>query len=201
MSEYNFMFLSFVHISILLYCIIHTAFDSMWPPIAGSQEGSEGHGRFPSDGQNCWLRRLHRAHAGPGKRSCQQRTRSTFPVSEHGLPWPFHATVQTCPELYLLPVTVIFNQQIHNCSLPHNTSPIRMPISFCQIDHVVEAHPEHTLDNVSVWYKRMLRFHRFWSIDDKLVHTKFSALNAVLMGNDETLQPNVKAGNGVENTF
>lgn len=51
------------------------------------------------------------------------------------------------------------------------------------MDHVVEAHPEHSLDRVVDWYRRILRLHRFWSIDDTLVHTEHSALRAMLVGN------------------
>lgn len=48
----------------------------------------------------------------------------------------------------------------------------------------MEAHPEHSLEAVTEWYQRMLGLHRFWSIDDKLVHAEFSALRAVLVGNN-----------------
>lgn len=31
------------------------------------------------------------------------------------------------------------------------------------------------------WYERVMAFHRFWSVDDKIMHTDLSALNSVVM--------------------
>ncbi len=31
------------------------------------------------------------------------------------------------------------------------------------------------------WYERVMCFHRFWSVDDKIMHTDLSALNSVVM--------------------
>lgn len=31
------------------------------------------------------------------------------------------------------------------------------------------------------WYEKVLAFHRFWSVDDKVMHTDLSALNSVVM--------------------
>lgn len=59
------------------------------------------------------------------------------------------------------------------------------PISFNSIDHVVEAHKEHTLSDVTTWYNKILALQRFWSIDDQSVHTEFSALSALLVGNSD----------------
>ncbi|XP_037092889.1 4-hydroxyphenylpyruvate dioxygenase-like [Pollicipes pollicipes] len=45
------------------------------------------------------------------------------------------------------------------------------------------------MDNVANWYERSLTFHRFWSIDDKQLHTDFSALRSVVVTNwDETIK-------------
>ncbi|KAI6182527.1 Glyoxalase bleomycin resistance protein dioxygenase domain containing protein [Aphelenchoides bicaudatus] len=70
-------------------------------------------------------------------------------------------------------------------------SPIE-PIGFCSlqsripvsgIDHVVENHSEGTLDNITDWYERVFQMQRFWSIDDTVVHTEYSALKAYLVSN------------------
>jgi 4-hydroxyphenylpyruvate dioxygenase-like putative hemolysin len=74
----------------------------------------------------------------------------------------------------------------------------RQPIHFHGIDHVVEAHPEHSLENVVQWYQDILGMHRFWSIDDKLVHAEFSALRAILMGNEQTDNGGNGQGPGVK---
>lgn len=31
------------------------------------------------------------------------------------------------------------------------------------------------------YYEKFLDMHRFWSVDDKLVHTEYSALNSIVM--------------------
>ncbi|XP_037092051.1 4-hydroxyphenylpyruvate dioxygenase-like [Pollicipes pollicipes] len=57
------------------------------------------------------------------------------------------------------------------------------------IDHVVGNQPDLQMDNVANWYERSLTFHRFWSIDDKQLHTDFSALRSVVVTNwDETIK-------------
>ncbi|KAI6178401.1 putative protein C31H2.4 [Aphelenchoides besseyi] len=66
------------------------------------------------------------------------------------------------------------------------------PIEFCSlqsvipvlsIDHVVENHEEGTLDTITDWYNEVFRMHRFWSVDEKVVHTEYSALKAYLVAN------------------
>ena len=38
-------------------------------------------------------------------------------------------------------------------------------------------------------YEKMLQFHRFWSIDDKQLHTEYSALRSVVVTNyEETIK-------------
>uniref|UniRef100_A0A915LJQ8 4-hydroxyphenylpyruvate dioxygenase n=1 Tax=Meloidogyne javanica TaxID=6303 RepID=A0A915LJQ8_MELJA len=58
------------------------------------------------------------------------------------------------------------------------------PIKFDGIDHVVEAHPEDFLEKVVGWYEEILKMRRFWSIDDKIIKTEFSALRAILIKNE-----------------
>ena len=38
-------------------------------------------------------------------------------------------------------------------------------------------------------YEKMLQFHRFWSIDDKQLHTEYSALRSIVVTNyEETIK-------------
>ena len=37
------------------------------------------------------------------------------------------------------------------------------------------------MEPVADWYEQMLDFHRFWSIDDKMIHTNYSSLRSVVM--------------------
>lgn len=48
----------------------------------------------------------------------------------------------------------------------------------------MEAHPEDFLDKVVSWYEEILKMRRFWSIDDKIVKSEFSALRAILIKNE-----------------
>lgn len=39
------------------------------------------------------------------------------------------------------------------------------------------------------WYEKNLQFHRFWSVDDKQLHTEYSALRSIVMTNyEETIK-------------
>merc|ERR1719158_717301 len=39
------------------------------------------------------------------------------------------------------------------------------------------------------WYEQMLDFHRFWSVDDKMMHTEFSALRSTVVADfDENVK-------------
>jgi 4-hydroxyphenylpyruvate dioxygenase len=49
------------------------------------------------------------------------------------------------------------------------------------IDHVVGNQPDNTMESVVQWYEKVLDFHRFWSVDDKQILTKYSALRSVVM--------------------
>lgn len=41
-------------------------------------------------------------------------------------------------------------------------------------------------------YEKNLMFHRFWSVDDKQLHTEYSALRSIVVTNwDETVKVNI----------
>lgn len=45
------------------------------------------------------------------------------------------------------------------------------------------------MEAVASWYEKMLDFHRFWSIDDKMLHTEYSALRSVVVSDfDEKIK-------------
>jgi len=66
------------------------------------------------------------------------------------------------------------------------------------IDHIVGNHEDGKMEEVSTWYEKMLDFHRFWSVDDKQVHTEYSSLRSVVMTDyDETIKmPNNEPAKG-----
>lgn len=57
------------------------------------------------------------------------------------------------------------------------------------IDHCVGNQPDGEMEPVAEWYEKMLDFHRFWSIDDKMLHTEYSALRSVVVADfDENIK-------------
>ena len=52
-----------------------------------------------------------------------------------------------------------------------------VPIQF--IDHCVGNQAEFEMEPTAKWYETMLDFHRFWSVDDTMMHTEFSALRKI----------------------
>ncbi|VDM37641.1 unnamed protein product [Toxocara canis] len=58
-------------------------------------------------------------------------------------------------------------------------------VNLCFIDHCVGNQGELQMESVAGWYENMLNFHRFWSVDDTMIHTEYSALRSVVMANAE----------------
>lgn len=57
------------------------------------------------------------------------------------------------------------------------------------IDHLVGNQPDLKMEDAAAWYENMLQFHRFWSVDDKQMHTEYSALRSIVVTNyDETIK-------------
>ncbi|KAL5477633.1 hypothetical protein EMCRGX_G024454 [Ephydatia muelleri] len=57
------------------------------------------------------------------------------------------------------------------------------------IDHVVGNQGNDQMVPISDWYEKTLQFHRFWSIDDTLMHTEYSALRSIVVTNyEETIK-------------
>ncbi|XP_028662826.1 4-hydroxyphenylpyruvate dioxygenase isoform X2 [Erpetoichthys calabaricus] len=57
------------------------------------------------------------------------------------------------------------------------------------IDHIVGNQPDNDMVPISDWYQNCLLFHRFWSIDDKQIHTQYSSLRSIVVTNyEETIK-------------
>jgi len=68
-------------------------------------------------------------------------------------------------------------------------SRILPPIGLNFVDHVVGNQPNLEMEGVAKWYEDSLVFHRFWSVDDKQIHTQYSALRSIVVTNwDETIK-------------
>jgi len=49
------------------------------------------------------------------------------------------------------------------------------------IDHVVGNQANDQMVPIVEWYEKMLGFHRFWSVDDKMIHTEYSSLRSIVV--------------------
>ncbi|EFA77109.1 4-hydroxyphenylpyruvate dioxygenase [Heterostelium album PN500] len=49
------------------------------------------------------------------------------------------------------------------------------------IDHIVSNQPDLQMTPVVEWYENVLKFHRFWSVDDKTIHTEYSSLRSIVV--------------------
>lgn len=63
------------------------------------------------------------------------------------------------------------------------------PPQLVQIDHCVGNQGDGEMEAAASWYEKMLDFHRFWSIDDKMLHTEYSALRSIVVADfDEVVK-------------
>lgn len=63
------------------------------------------------------------------------------------------------------------------------------PVGLDFIDHCVGNQPDLQMESAASWYEKMLLFHRFWSIDDSIIHTDYSALRSIVVTNyEETIK-------------
>ncbi|KAJ3218834.1 hypothetical protein HK099_004910 [Clydaea vesicula] len=57
------------------------------------------------------------------------------------------------------------------------------------VDHIVGNQPDLEMVKACEFYEKCLDFHRFWSVDDKQIHTEFSALRSIVMADyDEVVK-------------
>jgi len=55
------------------------------------------------------------------------------------------------------------------------------PVGLSFIDHVVGNQPLQAMEPLCQWYEKALEFHRFWSVDDSIIHTDYSSLKSIVM--------------------
>ncbi|CAM2713302.1 unnamed protein product [Rotaria socialis] len=53
------------------------------------------------------------------------------------------------------------------------------------IDHIVGNMPDNEMENTTKWYENTLQFHRFWSVDDSVMHTQYSSLRSIVVSNKQ----------------
>ncbi|KAI8608555.1 Glyoxalase/Bleomycin resistance protein/Dihydroxybiphenyl dioxygenase [Chytriomyces sp. MP71] len=58
-----------------------------------------------------------------------------------------------------------------------------------RIDHCVGNQPDNEMVSACDAYEKFFDFHRFWSVDDKQIHTEYSALRSIVMADyDEVVK-------------
>ena len=84
--------------------------------------------------------------------------------------------------------TFVERKNYHGVFLPGYdvlySNSIAVPTGIIHIDHVVGNQPEGKMNDVCNFYEKVFGWHRFWSVDDKDVSTKYSALKSIVMAND-----------------
>ncbi|KAM9440595.1 4-hydroxyphenylpyruvate dioxygenase [Clarias gariepinus] len=90
---------------------------------------------------------------------------------------------------YLTPYKGLYLPGYHEPLFRDPLLPKLPPISLNFIDHIVGNQPDDEMVPISDWYQKCLMFHRFWSIDDKQIHTQYSSLRSIVVANyEETIK-------------
>ncbi|XP_078278609.1 4-hydroxyphenylpyruvate dioxygenase [Rhinoraja longicauda] len=92
---------------------------------------------------------------------------------------------------------VEYSSPYRGCFLPGYKEPVftdplllKLPaVNLNFIDHVVGNQPDDEMVPVADWYQKCLMFHRYWSVDDKQIHTNYSSLRSIVVANyEETIK-------------
>lgn len=63
------------------------------------------------------------------------------------------------------------------------------PVKFEKVDHIVGNQPDLQMEKAVEFYEKCLGFHRFWSVDDKTLHTEYSSLRSIVVADyDENIK-------------
>ncbi|KAK6039611.1 4-hydroxyphenylpyruvate dioxygenase [Cooperia oncophora] len=89
--------------------------------------------------------------------------------------------------------TLIERKNYRGCFLPGlqptPTGQNLFPVGLNFIDHCVGNQPDLQMNSAVEWYEKALCFHRFWSVDDSMIHTEYSALRSIVVTNyEETIK-------------
>ncbi len=68
---------------------------------------------------------------------------------------------------------------------PVEKDTISRPTALQCIDHVVGNVEWNCMNQWVDYYEKVFGFHKFWSVDDKVLHTQYSALNSTVVANKD----------------
>ncbi|KAJ3136984.1 hypothetical protein HK100_001159 [Physocladia obscura] len=92
--------------------------------------------------------------------------------------------------------TFVERKNYHGAFLPNFASTPSDPIlkllpitNLWRVDHCVGNQPDNKMLSACSLYETAFDFHRFWSVDDKQIHTEYSALRSIVMADyDEVVK-------------
>lgn len=111
---------------------------------------------------------------------------------EHGSAWT--ATVRTYGDtlhtfLQKVDYTGVFLPGFKPVTTVDPLDTITEPVGILVVDHVVGNQPDLEMVPAAEWYEKHLDFHRFWSVDDSMIHTDYSSLRSIVVTDfDETIK-------------
>lgn len=75
----------------------------------------------------------------------------------------------------------------HHLKNPINS--LLAPIVFQKIDHVVGNQPDLQMEEATRYYEKTFGWHRFWTVDDSIIHTEYSSLRSIVVADyDENVK-------------
>lgn len=88
------------------------------------------------------------------------------------------ATIQTITDI----THTFIQREIKYDDIIDPINRLLLPIDLKRIDHIV-TNTDDMKTNVE-WYEEMLQFKQFWSVDETVIHTQYSALRSTVMTNE-----------------
>uniref|UniRef100_A0A1D1XX13 4-hydroxyphenylpyruvate dioxygenase n=1 Tax=Anthurium amnicola TaxID=1678845 RepID=A0A1D1XX13_9ARAE len=74
-----------------------------------------------------------------------------------------------------------FLPNFHRLSFKDPLEETLPPTNLGYLDHVVGNQPDLEMNQICEMYEKVFNFHRFWSVDDKQIHTEYSSLRSIVM--------------------
>ncbi|RIA88092.1 Glyoxalase/Bleomycin resistance protein/Dihydroxybiphenyl dioxygenase [Glomus cerebriforme] len=74
-----------------------------------------------------------------------------------------------------------FLPNFHRLSFKDPLEETLPPANLDHLDHVVGNQPDLEMNQICEMYEKVFNFHRFWSVDDKQIHTEYSSLRSIVM--------------------
>lgn len=67
---------------------------------------------------------------------------------------------------------------------PYESPTKTEPVGLNFVDHFVGNQPQDQMQKIADWYEHVFNFHRMWTVDDKDISTKYTALRSIVVANE-----------------